>query len=153
MGTNEELMAEIEVATKAAKKTLLGTGISDDVIERAQEVLGLRFSPGVRVFLKAHSGGVVRGKELYGINSSPDAPMPGADLVYMTQVLRKHGLDPRWLPIYDDQGDRTYFVDCDVPVGEEGKVYVENLELEPQWRIVAPNYFEFVLDVIRGSIR
>ncbi len=153
MDTNEELMAEIEVATKAAKKTFLDTGVSDDVIDRAQEVLGLHFSPGVRMFLRAHSGGVVRGKELFGINSPPDAPMPGADLVYMTQTLRKNGLDPRWLPIYDDQSDRTYFVDCDVSVDEEGKVYVEDLELEPKWRIVAPNYLEFVLDVIRGSIR
>jgi len=151
MKTPSKRIAEVERAAQISGKVVLSPGAPRKWIDRAQENLRLKFPPSLEAFLLNHSGGVVRGLELYGLNTDPNDLLPGSDLVYMTQQRRCGGLQDKWLAIFDDQGDRCYFLDCGVP-GVEGAVFVEDLEIEPHWKPVAPDYLAFVLGLIAREI-
>lgn len=80
-------------------------GISEEVICRAEEILGFQFSKQSREFYKNHNYLSFYGNEIYGI--LPDEPevLVGNSVGYALKARKEYGLPREWLPLCDNGDD------------------------------------------------
>ena len=90
----------------------LGSGVSDDEIAAAEQVLGVCIEGGYRQFLKQFGWGGVEHLELYGLGGPPYL-----DLVRVTQSERSEmepALRAHLLPVMNDGGGNLFCLDTRV---------------------------------------
>jgi antitoxin YobK len=109
-----------------------GQGVSDELLEKAQVRLGVKFPPSYIWWLKNYFGGSINGEEIFSIyetNSDPGI-IPAGDVVYINELNRKDGFStPEQLVIQEnDQGESYYFDLTDVNEEGECPIYVDATE-------------------------
>lgn len=86
---------------------------SSELIEKAEEVLGLRFPRTYRAFLERYGCGDIAGFEIYGIlhENFNNSGIP--DAVWLTLDERRSSNLPENLILVSDVGDGSYYaIDC-----------------------------------------
>ncbi len=96
----------------------LGEPASEELIQRAEEFLGLHFPPDYRKFLSRFGTLAYGPLEFYGItrdNNFVSSSVPNA--IWYTGVLRQRDLPPALVILYDNNGDEYYCLDTASPRG------------------------------------
>lgn len=147
-------------AMKQAKKCddyCIGEGVSDSVINKAEEILEIKFSKQLKEYLKTCGYMEFFGVELYGIIKSDfSSQVEEGCIVEWTlgERVRTH-LNPKWLPIrFEDDGGMAFLdfnnVDssgepCVILAVDSGNGYEEIEEL-------ADDLGEYILELVEFQL-
>lgn len=146
----ENRFAELAALIAASKRARFGRGVRQDIIDSAEQHLGMRFPPSYRWWLLEYGAGYLGGYELQGlfpepiVKRDPEVPLIG-DIV----DLSNRNANLRWYPshlleILSYEGDEVYFFDTRRRSndGEWPVVCIYAGASEPE--DVAPNFAEFL---------
>lgn len=84
-----------------------GEGVSDQVIEKAEELLGISFSRQMREYLSDYAYIEFFGVEIYGIieEDFSSTCLEGNIVEWALSERKKNGLDSKWVPVrFEDDG-------------------------------------------------
>lgn len=130
---------------------------SDDLIQRAEQALGLTFPPTYKQFLSRLGCGDIAGAEFYGIIKDDFANSGVPDAIWLTLKQRRMSQLPESLVLVSETGDGGYYgidvsrkdIDGENPVVEwwPGRPTATGNR-----RTVASDFGVFLLERVRGSI-
>ena len=126
---------------------------TDDLISKAEEATGFKFTGMYRDFLKNYGAGSFEGGEIYGIidDNFEDSGIPDAVWVTLNE-RRKINLPANLLIIYDIGTGEYYCLDFEkLNNDKEPKVvsFYPGFDLEIQtYEIIADDFGDFLLDTV-----
>jgi len=101
-----------------------GPPASEDMIQAAEQYLGLRFPPSYREFLALAGCGSFSGREFYGITPGGIEATAIPSVTFATMDERRHGL-PAHFVLFEDPGtDEQYVLDTQ-DLSREGEAPVK----------------------------
>ncbi|MEM7247285.1 MAG: SMI1/KNR4 family protein [Acidobacteriota bacterium] len=122
-----------------------GQGISEERIQEAEALLGLRFPASYRWWLRQYGGGEVGGEEIYSLYP----PVPGAiaagDITFVHALDRAAGREPHHLAISHDDIDGVFTFDLSHPESD-GEYPIFSMATGRQY---ARDFLEFLEKRIR----
>lgn len=132
-------------------------GCSDELINKAEQVLDINFPQTYKVFLKKYGAGDIAGQEFYGVIDEDFENSSIPDAIWLTLHDREKYNFPKHLLIISQTSDGYYYVlDCSkMKDEEEGAVYEwnPNISKENDTLVeVAKDYGEFILNLIKSSL-
>ena len=132
-------------------------GCTIDLINLAEEKLGLNFTGLYLDYLQTFSAGNFGAQEIYGIISADFENSSVPDAIWYTLSERKEiNLPSNLLVIYDTGSDELFCLDFNqLDYKGEPKVvsYVPGVELENQtYEIIANDFGDFLLDLVKQEI-
>lgn len=132
-------------------------GCTIDLINLAEEKLGLKFTGLYLDYLQTFSAGNFGAQEIYGIISADFENSSVPDTIWYTLSERKEiNLPSNLLVIYDTGSDELFCLDFNqLDYKGEPKVvsYVPGVELENQtYEIIANDFGDFLLDLVKQEI-
>ena len=127
-------------------------GVSQEIIDNAEESLGIRFPDSFRRFLESYGAAMGDGWEVAGLGNAPDEEEPPmwVDVVVFTRQMRRAmgpQLPEQFIPISSTAGSVTYFLD--VSEREYSPVLAFGPGIEEER--VADSFNEFVINLWRDS--
>ncbi len=125
---------------------------SDQLIQKAEEALGLKFPPTYRLFLKDFGCAGIARFEVYGIIDE-DFTMPG-NVVWFTLNQRKMGAPHNYIVIGSTGYGPIYVLDASHPNGEGEypvMLWMPGLPEDPAEKINA-DFGEFLLEYVKESL-
>lgn len=141
-----------------ADKVHISGNKNEELIKAAENILGLKFPPMYRLFLKKYGCGGLGYVEVYGLTkeSSPDFEKPGIpDGIWLTLEERKTGGLPNHFIIISDTGDGYWYcLDSSCSnLNSEYPVIIWGLDIpEKNKEKVADDFGEFLLQQIENSL-
>ena len=132
-------------------------GCTIDLINLAEEKLGLKFTGLYLDYLQTFSAGNFGAQEIYGIISADFENSSVPDAIWYTLSERKEiNLPSNLLVIYDTGSDELFCLDFNqLDYKGEPKVvsYVPGVEFENQtYEIIANDFGDFLLDLVKQEI-
>ena len=132
-------MNDLEAKIASSQQASFGSGVPEEVIADAEEVLGVKFPTSYRWWLARYGAGYLGSYELQGLfpirpSERDPADHYVGDVVCMTQINRGQGTPHHLLELLDYEGDEVYFLDLHAVVDGEAPVVVGRPgtdELEP----------------------
>ena len=127
----------IEKAFKIIEKNLdeadFEEGVASEIVEKAENILSVRFPPSYKMFLEKYGVGDIFGVEIYGIIKDPTIDASAVpNCVWITQNLRKTiGLPLQYIAIASTGYGPFYFIntivrdkdeESPIVIWEKGKV-------------------------------
>ncbi|WP_409271554.1 SMI1/KNR4 family protein [Neobacillus sp. SCS-31] len=130
---------------------------SDELISKAENALGFRFSYLYRDFLKKYGAGSFGSQELYGLIDDDFKNSTVPDAIWCTLTEREDSnLPNHLLVIYDTGMDDLFCLDFKKinEVGEPQVVsYIPGIDLHNQnFTVVANDFGDFLLDLVNQEI-
>ena len=152
--------ANFKEAMELAKKCDFyetGKGISDEIIKKAEEELGIAFSRELYEYLREYSYMEFSGCEFYGITTEDFSEIYCGSIIEATISDRKeYGLPLKWIPIlYLDDG-YTAYLDYD-NLNSEGEprviegIYMGNNYYE-MTAILAEDFGDYILQIAKEEL-
>lgn len=146
------------VAVEKAKKCRYYTvmdGVSELVIKKAEEMLGLKFSQQLTEYYTKYNYMSFEGNEIFGIDPDDDSGiLEGNSVLYALNDRAEYGLKKEWIPIYTyGDGmlaylDYSVLNDCNEPrvlrAYYDGTKYIVD-------RIVSDDFADFLLALVDES--
>ncbi len=131
---------------------------NDKLISLAETVLGLKFPPTYRAFLKKYGCGDIAGKEFYGLISENFENSSIPDSVWLTLSERSTSQLPIDLILISSTGDGAYYaINCSKRFDNQEHPIViwEPGTANPiaQLEIVSRDFGEFLLDTLEEALQ
>lgn len=127
---------------------------SYELIKKAEEFLGLTFSPIAKDFFKTFGAGSVGAEEVYGITNENflNASLPNG--VWLTNIEREEVQMPKGLFVISDRGNGEFYCldHSSVSEFEEPKivVYVPGVDNEHQkYEVIADDFGDYLLQIVQ----
>jgi len=130
---------------------------SEELVVRAEEVLGSSFPEPYRSFLRDLGCGDFAGEEIFGIMDEEFEASAVPDAVWFTLELRKKSGLPEGLTAIGEMAEHEILVlDCGKESPSRGAVFLVSLE-DPldtgSWELIAPDFGEYLLSLVRSSLQ
>ena len=130
---------------------------SEKLIKKAEQVLGIKYPPSYRMFLKQLGCGSIAGQEFYGLVDENFNKSGIPDGVWLTLNERISSNLPENLIIISSAGDGMDFVlDSDQPNSNNEYPVVAWIpglsKMDDKLEVVAPDFGEFFLETISDAI-
>jgi hypothetical protein len=129
----------------------------EERVDRAEQVLGVRFPPSYRRFLLEYGAGGVGSEEIYGIvNDDFDDPRP-PQAVGLTQRLRREGQISDDLVVTYNLGQGSYYALDTANAGPDGEAPVVGFtpglnSAGDELDTIAPSFASFFLETVRADV-
>jgi hypothetical protein len=130
-----------------------GEGVSDTVIQSAEKLLNIKFSPQIKKYLGEYSYIEFDGVELYGIvneNFTSDVT-EGCMVEWAISERTESDLNPNYIPIkFEDDGNMVFFDFGDINSDGEPKVISASFDGETYVKDcdLAEDFGEYLKDLI-----
>ena len=128
--------------------------ISDDVIEKAEKILGYNFPETYRAYLSKYGAGNFGAQEVYGIISSDFENSGIPDAIWLTMKEREDNDLPNDLLVIYYSGDEFYYC-LDTSKSKDNECPVVSVaidDLSGDRTIVNSSFSEFLLDIFSTEI-
>jgi hypothetical protein len=125
-----------------------GSGVSEPDIKYAEELVGLRFPPSYRSWLRQYGVGFFETYELNGVFPrelrGDDLPLVGDVAVTNQNNRHRPYWNPGWLELLNFEGDEIYFLDT-TKLDYEGEAPVMLIEVgQERPELYARDFFDFL---------
>lgn len=129
----------------------VGRPANDDLIEKAERYLDVRFPDDYRAFLRRWGTLSIGPLEFYGICKDDFVNSSVPDAIWYTQRKRQQlGLPKELVILYDNNGVEYYCLDTSA--AEKSRIVVWDTHLRKIRAIKAESLFEFVLNESADSV-
>lgn len=134
-----------DLMERHAKRVFKGVPVTEALVEKAEQFLGVRFPPDYREFLRRWGWLGVGPLDVLGITSADFENAGAHDAVWFTADARRRiGLPHHLVVIGDSDGDVYYCLDTRGVVGSPVVVW-DNIG-EEVWGINADSLWDFIID-------
>ncbi len=128
-----------------------GRPASDELIDRAERFLDVRFPEDYRAFLRRWGTLAIGPLEFYGICNEDFVNSSVPNAIWYTQQLRQQvGLPKALVILYDNNGDEYYCLDTSV--SENSRIVAWDTHQRKVRVIKAESLFEFILNESADSV-
>ncbi|WP_375637495.1 MULTISPECIES: SMI1/KNR4 family protein [unclassified Bartonella] len=122
--------------------------VSDERIEEAEKILGVKFTTSYKDFLKNYKGGEIGGDEIFSIYNASFDKCPAGDIVYRNLLDRRDGFtDPKQLVICTTDFGETFYFDYTQFRDGECPLYLKYTSEDSEY--YASNFYEFLCKRIK----
>ena len=128
-----------------------GRPASDELIDKAERFLQVKFPTDYRAFLKKWGTLAIGPLEFYGItgDSYESSSIPNA--IWFTHVKRQHlGLPNQLVILYDNNGDEYFCLDTSAV--EKSPVVIWDVSTRKILATKAVSLFEFIINEVKGIV-
>lgn len=151
----EDLKKAFEIINKNAEKGSFSGPKTEELILMAERVLGLKFPPTYKEFLKRYGAGSIFGVEIYGITRAEftNASIPNG--IWLTLREREDIQLPKKMIIIYEYGDGVYFaIDTSIVSAEQENPVVAWAQDIPenQIKILAPDFGRFLFNILLEAL-
>lgn len=145
----------MELAPKCKFYTTAG-GKRQDEINKAEELLGIKFSKQCREFYEQYGYLSFFGNEIFGIDPDDDSgELEGNSVAYALNDREEYGLPAKWIPIYNFEDGFLAYLDYS-SLNDDGEPCVIVAEFNgSEYRIeetIAEDFGEFILQLVKQGL-
>jgi hypothetical protein len=147
MTYTETFRAIEEIRRANPRLVLFATGVDVEWVRKAEEALGVRFSPSFDHYLQHYGGATIGGEIINGLLGIESEEACGPDIVYNTLLDREsRGIDASLIVLVDNDGDEFFYLDT-ARIDDDGEnpVLRELIEAKGERPEYASSFAEFLL--------
>ena len=147
-------MADFKDIERLLETAAVAGPANEDLICSAEAELGVKFPPSYRQFLCRFGAAQGKGWELAGLfqnEGGDDEPPRWSDIITDTLQRRRYSIPNEYLPVSDDGGDYTFYLDTG-QAGSKGECPVVVLGPGADAVKVAEDYFDFVVRLAENRL-
>lgn len=124
--------------------------IEEEVIQKAEKILGLAFPPSYRMFISRYGCGDIEGLEIYGIIDDDFVNSSVPDAVWLTLNERSSGLPDTYIIIAGGDGE-FYVIDTRYK-NSDGESSIFSYEIDGSVIKIAEDFGEYLLAQLKEVI-
>ena len=127
----------------------------DTLVQKAEQVLELKFPPTYKLFIKKYGCGGINSMEIYGLMDEDFQNSSAPDAIWSTLRKREKGYIPYHFIHIDDTGDGFYYYLDSSQVNKEGEypvvIWTYGMD-ENKKEKVAEDFGEFLLQQVQQAL-